>query len=311
MELQFQKQQREGFSGAKQSSSTFRNRGGNSNSNKSKFVGVRQRPSGKWVAEIKNTTQKIRMWLGTFDTAEEAARAYDEAACLLRGSNARTNFVVNHGGRPANANSPVSLKIRNLLNQKKATKQSTSLSFTPTNTTKTTIETKTSNPPHHHYSSHSSSSSRFSGNNSYSYSSNSNSNSPPVTVSSPSGLRQEEVNKMFDDAYKPDLSNCINGGGLEMVGCCHFDHPLTTSTEFDHILLAEDGFDVPKRIGFVPHEINEPPRDIPEFEHMKVERQISASLYTMNGVNEYWENVHDSSDPFWDFPMLSQMFCPT
>ncbi|CAI9283031.1 unnamed protein product [Lactuca saligna] len=59
---------------------------------KKKFVGVRQRPSGRWVAEIKDTIQKIRVWLGTFDTAEEAARAYDEAACLLRGSNTRTNF---------------------------------------------------------------------------------------------------------------------------------------------------------------------------------------------------------------------------
>ncbi|KAF7047889.1 hypothetical protein CFC21_056745 [Triticum aestivum] len=57
-----------------------------------RFVGVRQRPSGRWVAEIKDTIQKIRVWLGTFDTVEEAARAYDEAACLLRGSNTRTNF---------------------------------------------------------------------------------------------------------------------------------------------------------------------------------------------------------------------------
>ncbi|KAF3431513.1 hypothetical protein FNV43_RR26244 [Rhamnella rubrinervis] len=57
-----------------------------------RYVGVRQRPSGRWVAEIKDTIQKIRLWLGTYDTAEEAARAYDEAACLLRGANTRTNF---------------------------------------------------------------------------------------------------------------------------------------------------------------------------------------------------------------------------
>jgi len=66
---------------------------GRSRSNK-RFLGVRQRPSGRWVAEIKDTTQKIRLWLGTFNCAEDAARAYDEAAWMLRGSNTRTNFLL-------------------------------------------------------------------------------------------------------------------------------------------------------------------------------------------------------------------------
>ncbi|XP_054779606.1 ethylene-responsive transcription factor ERN1-like [Prosopis cineraria] len=58
-----------------------------------RFIGVRQRPSGRWVAEIKDSSQHVRLWLGTYDTPEEAARAYDEAARTLRGENARTNFA--------------------------------------------------------------------------------------------------------------------------------------------------------------------------------------------------------------------------
>ncbi|KAL3343246.1 hypothetical protein AABB24_027012 [Solanum stoloniferum] len=59
-----------------------------------KFRGVRQRHWGSWVAEIRHPLLKRRVWLGTFETAEEAARAYDEAAVLMSGRNAKTNFSV-------------------------------------------------------------------------------------------------------------------------------------------------------------------------------------------------------------------------
>ncbi|KAK4380751.1 hypothetical protein RND71_002613 [Anisodus tanguticus] len=220
-----------------------------------KFVGVRQRPSGKWIAEIKNTTQKIRMWLGMFDSAEEAARAYDEAAFLLRVSNTRTNF---HNHAPVNP--ALSMKIRNLLNHKKKLNK---------------INPKTSKSS--------------------------------LSVSN-SGSRSHQKNKIFnDDAYKPDVSFFM--AELDQMGSNNIDHTSTFSTDFDKILLDD------KKIG----NFEEVPKGnledhIPEFEHMKVEeRQISASLYAMNEVNEYWENFHDCNNDatFWDLPMLYQMFCPS
>ncbi|KAK1281693.1 Ethylene-responsive transcription factor RAP2-11 [Acorus calamus] len=225
-----------------------------------KFVGVRQRPSGRWVAEIKDTTQKIRMWLGTFETAEEAARAYDEAACLLRGSNTRTNFSTTHIS--ISSNSPLASRIRNLLNNRRPSMK------TPPSTTSTTSTSSTSTT-------------------------SSNASLP---------MKQYIFDGGDDDVYRPSF-----GGGPDK----EFEMSSSSTTTTDMSWVFEQGIELPPPAlggGIVEAEMS-------ELERMKVERQISASLYAMNGMQEYFDAVHGGGggggDPMWDLPPLCQLFCET
>ncbi|XP_054793211.1 ethylene-responsive transcription factor ERN1-like [Prosopis cineraria] len=247
-------------------------KGRNKNNGTNKFVGVRQRPSGRWVAEIKDTTQKIRMWLGTFETAEEAARAYDEAACLLRGSNTRTNFITR-----VSTDSPLASRIRNLLKNRKGTKEqdvdasSSRVSAISSTSTSTTGSSDLSNG-----------------------------DKSESTLSS--GKIQNT--ELFGDGYRPDLSSCREGLDLGSQS-----NPSWALGPFVDLFPFAQVLDVPKPDG-IADTAGTVELELSEFETMKFERQISASLYAINGVHEYMETVQDSNEEsLWDLPPLWSMFC--
>ncbi|KAK2397099.1 ethylene-responsive transcription factor ERN1 [Trifolium repens] len=295
---------------------------------KNKFVGVRQRPSGRYVAEIKDTTQNIRMWLGTFETAEEAAKAYDEAATLLRGSNTRTNFVTH-----VSHDSPLASRIQSLLNKRgKGTKQEeeedmdvrrsiTNRANTAGGTTNRTRAGSTTNNIGTTQGTTKSTSARsvastntdISGITNSTSASSVTSTSTVISTNSRDNNNHENIEntissvttiqnkKLFEDAYRPDLSILNEYESSFNKSSVSWDFgPI-----FDNFPFGQ-GLDMKNQDGILCDMVD---LGVSEFERMKVERQISASLYAINGVQEYMETVQDSNEAPWNLSPLCSFLC--
>ncbi|KAF5193062.1 Ethylene-responsive transcription factor [Thalictrum thalictroides] len=74
------------------------------------FKGIRMKTWGKWVSEIRKPQSKERIWLGSYDTPEKAARAYDAALYCLQGLEGKFNFNDNERPKiPSNLQHPLSI----------------------------------------------------------------------------------------------------------------------------------------------------------------------------------------------------------
>lgn len=129
----------------------------------------------------------------------------------------------------------------------------------------------------------------------------------------------EEDGRLFDGAYKPDMTNCLEETEMGSDFCCDSESSCSDSSRLgvfeggfgfvDGFSMAEEVMKLPENVAAAVATAETEDLELSGFERMKVERQISASLYAMNGVQEYMEAVYENSDAIWDLPPLCSLFC--